>query len=42
MIKPHGSEVLKPLYVADESVRQELCKEANSLPSIIINSAAAL
>lgn len=41
MIKPHGSEVLKPLYVADESVRQELCKEANSLPSIIINSAAA-
>ena len=41
MIKPHGSEVLKPLYVADESVRQELCKEANSLPSMIINSAAA-
>ena len=41
MIKPHGSEVLKPLYVADENARKELYTEAESLPSMIINSAAA-
>ncbi len=41
MIKPHGSELLKPLYIQDEYERQALLKEAASLPSIIISSAAA-
>lgn len=41
MIKPHGSETLNPLYVQDESKRNELLKEAAGLPSIVISSAAA-
>ncbi len=41
MIKPHGSEVLNPLYVEDDAKRAELTKEAESLPSIKICSAAA-
>ena len=41
MIKPHGSETLNPLYVADDSRRAELLKEAENLPSILISSAAA-
>ncbi|MBW2278681.1 MAG: sulfate adenylyltransferase [Deltaproteobacteria bacterium] len=41
MIKPHGSESLNPLYVADDAKRAELLKEAESLPSITISSAAA-
>ncbi|MDQ1353643.1 MAG: sulfate adenylyltransferase [Acidobacteriota bacterium] len=41
MIKPHGSDRLKPLYVMDEKQRRELEKEALGLPSIIISSAAA-
>lgn len=41
MIKPHGSETLNPLYVADEAKRAELLKEAEGLPSIVICSAAA-
>ena len=41
MIKPHGSEVLNPLYVEDDAKRAELMKEAESLPSITICSAAA-
>jgi sulfate adenylyltransferase len=41
MIKPHGSDVLKPLYVADAAQRAELAKEAESLPSLLISSAAA-
>ena len=41
MIKPHGSDVLNPLYVADEAKRAELLKEAANLPSIVVSSAGA-
>jgi len=41
MIKPHGSDQLKPLYVMDEDRRLELLEEAESLPSVVIGSAAA-
>jgi sulfate adenylyltransferase len=41
MIAPHGSAELKPLYVADATRRQALLKEAESLPSLLLNSAAA-
>ncbi len=41
MIKPHGSDNLQPLFVMDENERQALLKEAESLPSIVVSSAAA-
>ncbi len=41
MIKPHGSNTLNPLYVADDARRQALLKEAEGLPSLLLNSAAA-
>lgn len=41
MIKPHGSEKLNPLYVMDPQKRAALAKEAESLPSIVVSSAAA-
>ncbi len=41
MIKPHGSDQLTPLYVSDESRRAELLNEAESLPKLLVNSAAA-
>lgn len=41
MIKPHGSEQLRPLYVDDAARRAELLEEAASLPSLTLNSAAA-
>jgi sulfate adenylyltransferase len=41
MIKPHGSEELNPLFVYDSEQRHALVKEAESLPSILLNSAAA-
>jgi len=41
MIKPHGSETLNPLYVQDDAEREALKKEAESLPSITVCSAAA-
>ncbi|MCF8242835.1 MAG: sulfate adenylyltransferase [Melioribacteraceae bacterium] len=41
LIKPHGSDELNPLFVMNEEERNQLIKEAESLPSIIINSAAA-
>ncbi len=41
MIKPHGSDALNPLYVADDNKRNELLKEAEGLPSIVVSSAAA-
>ncbi len=41
MIKPHGADELKPLYVMDEAQRAELAKEAEGLPSIVVCSAAA-
>lgn len=41
MIKPHGSEQLNALYVDDEGQRQALLSEAEQLPSLLLNSAAA-
>jgi sulfate adenylyltransferase len=41
MIKPHGSNQLNPLYIQDDVERAKLTKEAESLPSVLISSAAA-
>ncbi|MEZ5555839.1 sulfate adenylyltransferase [Haliea sp.] len=41
MIKPHGSDELQPLYIADDARREALLKEAEQLPSLLLNSAAA-
>jgi sulfate adenylyltransferase len=41
VIKPHGSEILNPLYVMDAKERAALTKEAEKLPSIVVSSAAA-
>ncbi len=41
MIKPHGSDKLNALYVEDVAQRAALLKEAEGLPSLLLNSAAA-
>ncbi|MBT7375425.1 MAG: sulfate adenylyltransferase, partial [Porticoccaceae bacterium] len=41
MIKPHGSDTLNSLLVTDTEQRQQLLAEAESLPSIVLSSAAA-
>ncbi|MFT4823896.1 MAG: sulfate adenylyltransferase [Halioglobus sp.] len=41
MIKPHGSDQLDARYVADQARREALITEAEGLPSLLINSAAA-
>ncbi|MEE9551818.1 MAG: sulfate adenylyltransferase [Gammaproteobacteria bacterium] len=41
MIKPHGSDTLTPLFVYDTEQHHQLLKEAESLPSLTLNSAAA-
>jgi sulfate adenylyltransferase len=41
MIKPHGSDKLNPLFVYDTEQRHALIAEAETLPSILLNSAAA-
>ncbi|GAB5449846.1 MAG: sulfate adenylyltransferase [Halioglobus sp.] len=41
MIKPHGSDSLNPLYVDDAQQRSALEAEAENLPSLLVNSAAA-
>ncbi len=41
MIKPHGVDVLKPLFVEDATQRQALAAEAERLPSLLVSSAAA-
>ena len=41
MIKPHGSDTLNPLFVYDTEKHHQLDHEAESLPSLILNSAAA-
>ena len=41
MIKPHGSDQLKPLFVYDTAKHEALLKEAETLPSLLLNSAAA-
>lgn len=41
MIKPHGSDQLNPRYISDTEERQALIQEAEQLPSLLLNSAAA-
>jgi sulfate adenylyltransferase len=41
MIKPHGADELKPLFVYDTQRHHALLKEAEALPSVVISSAAA-
>ncbi|MHC4401776.1 MAG: sulfate adenylyltransferase [Planctomycetota bacterium] len=41
MVKPHGSDSLNPLYVADDAKRAELEKEAEGLPKLLVCSQAA-
>ena len=41
MIQPHGSTELNPLFVYNEQKHQALSKEAETLPSLLLNSAAA-
>ncbi len=41
MIKPYSSDILNPLHVGEETRRNMLLAEAESLPSIVVSSAAA-
>ena len=41
LIKPHGSDALNPLFVADAAKRAELQKEAEGLPKLLVCSQAA-
>ena len=41
MIKPHGADILTPLFVYDTEQHHALIQEAETLPSLLINSAAA-
>lgn len=41
MIKPHGSDELNPLFVYNKDKRDALLAEAEDLPSLLLNSAAA-
>ena len=41
MIKPHGADSLKPLFIYDTEKHHALMQEAETLPSVVISSAAA-
>ena len=41
LIKPHGSDTLNPLFVADAAKRAGLEKEAGGLPKLLVCSQAA-
>ena len=41
MIAPHGTATLQPRYILDEAHRAAMAAEAESLPSLLLNSAAA-
>jgi sulfate adenylyltransferase len=41
LIKPHGADALNPLLVTDSDQRDRLLAEAATLPSLLLNSAAA-
>src|SRR3990172_2555700 len=41
LVKPHGSDWLNPLYVADDAKRAALEKEAQRLPKLVVCSQAA-
>jgi len=37
MIKPHGADILKPLFIENSVERNALLEEAASLPALILN-----
>lgn len=41
MIKPHGADQLTPLFVSEPEQRNALIAEAETLPSLLVSSAAA-
>ena len=41
MIKPHGGDILKPLFIENLEERNALIEESASLPDLVLNSAAA-
>ncbi|GMG86612.1 sulfate adenylyltransferase [Biformimicrobium ophioploci] len=41
LVKPHGSAELQPRFVYDSERHHQLTREAESLPSIVVSSAAA-
>ncbi len=41
MKRPHGAEALKPFFVSEQKHCTELLAEAETLPSMVLNSAAA-
>lgn len=41
MIKPHGSDALNPLFIADDVQRAALINEAATLEQVLVSSAAA-
>lgn len=41
MIKPHGADALRPLFIADQTVRDQLISESTSLPQVLVSSATA-
>lgn len=41
MIKPHGADALKPLFVEDQAERDALINEAANLKQVLVSSAAA-
>jgi sulfate adenylyltransferase len=41
MIKPHGADALIPLFVSDADQHKALTAEAETLPSLLVSSAAA-
>lgn len=41
MIKPHGSDVLKPLFIEDAGRCAAVLQEAEALPALVLDSAAA-
>ena len=41
MIRPHGADALQPRIVSDQAARDTLAREAEFLPSMLLNSAAA-
>ena len=41
MIKPHGTDALIPLFVADKAQRDALLSEAKNMPQVLVSSATA-
>jgi sulfate adenylyltransferase len=41
LISPHGADALKPLFVTDDSQREQLKSDSQTLPSILVSSATA-